>query len=149
MLKVGRYQPQKIQSSHLKCVPQILRSSSIHIFRLLFFPLSITFRRKWDSFDLGAICLFCFEFWCLIDFLIPIVTWWVLKYSDLPVKFAAVCGNAYKSFKRGRQLWLHNIFSVTHRITKETSLINLKLIKAYKYLVSYSNFLLNTRLPWK
>ena len=73
---------------------------------------------------------------------------YALKYSDLNVKFVAVCGNAYKSFKRGGQLWLHNIFSVTHRVTKETSLINLKLIKAYKYLVSYSIFfLLNTRLP--
>ena len=58
------------------CVPQILGSSSIHIFRLLFLPLSITFRRihERNSFDLGAICLFCFEFCCLIDFLIPIVT---------------------------------------------------------------------------
>ena len=39
-------------------------------------PLSITFRRihERNSFDLGAICLFCFEFCCLIDFLIPIVT---------------------------------------------------------------------------
>ena len=58
----------------------------------------------------------------------------------MPVKFAAVCGNAYKSFKRSRQLGLHNIFSVTQRITKETSLINLKLIKACEYLVSYSTF---------
>ena len=124
-------------SRRFKCVPQILGLSSIHIFRLLFLPLSITFRRihERNSFDLGAICLFCFEFCCLIDFF------------DLPVKFAAVCGNAYKSFKRGGQLWLHNIFSVTHRITKETSLINLKLIKAYKYLVSNSIFLLSTLLP--
>ena len=142
-------------SRRFKCVPQILGLSSIHIFRLLFLPLSITFRRihERNSFDLGAIYLFCFEFCCLIDFLIPIVTWWVLNLSikilRLAVKFAAVCGNAYKSFKRGGQLWLHNIFSVTHRITKETSLINLKLIKAYKYLVSNSIFLLNTLLPWK
>ena len=27
-----------------------------------------------NSFAVGAICLFCFEFCCLIDFLIPIVT---------------------------------------------------------------------------
>ena len=72
-----------------------------------------------------------------------------LKYSDLPVKFAAVCGNAYKSVKRGGQLWLHNIVSVTHRITKETSLINLKLIKAYKYLVSYSIFFIKYTLALK
>ena len=72
-----------------------------------------------------------------------------LKYSDLPVKFAAVCGNAYKSVKRGGQLWLHNIVSVTHRITKETSLINLKLIKAYKYLVSYSIFFIKYALALK
>ena len=52
-----------------------------------------------------------------------------------------------KYLKRGGQLWLHNIFSVMHRITKETSLINLKLIKAYKYLVSNSIFLLSTLLP--
>ena len=63
-------------SRRFKCVPQILGSSSIHIFRLLFLPLSITFRRihERNSFDLGAICLFCFEFCCLIDFLIPLVT---------------------------------------------------------------------------
>ena len=63
-------------SRRFKCVPQILGSSSIHIFRLLFLPLSITFRRihERNSFDLGAICLFCFEFCCLIDFLILIVT---------------------------------------------------------------------------
>ena len=30
---------------------------------------------------LGAICLFCFEFCCLIDFLIAIVTWWVFNVS--------------------------------------------------------------------
>ena len=70
-------------SRRFKCVPQILGLSSIHIFRLLFLPLSITFRRihERNSFDLGAICLFCFEFCCLIDFLIPIVTWWVLNLS--------------------------------------------------------------------
>ena len=70
-------------SRRFKCVPQILGSSSIHIFRLLFLPLSITFRRihERNSFDLGAICLFCFEFCCFIDFLIPIVTWWVLNLS--------------------------------------------------------------------
>ena len=63
-------------SRRFKCVPQILGLSSIHIFRLLFLPLLITFRRihERNSFDLGAICLFCFEFCCLIDFLIPIVT---------------------------------------------------------------------------
>ena len=70
-------------SRRFKCVPQILGLSSIHIFRLLFLPLSITFRRihERNSFDLGAICLFCFEFCCLIDFLIPFVTWWVLNLS--------------------------------------------------------------------
>ena len=61
------------------------------------------------------ISLFCFKCCCLIDFLIPIVTWWVLhfsiKYWDLPVKFVAVCGNAFKSFKCGGELWLQeNIF---------------------------------------
>ena len=63
-------------SGRFKCVPQILGSSSIHIFRLLFLPLLITFRRihERNSFDLGEICLFCFEFCWLIDFLIPIVT---------------------------------------------------------------------------
>ena len=68
-------------SRRFKCVPQILGLSSIHIFRLLFLPLSITFRRihERNSFDLGAICLFCFKFCCLINFLIPIVTWWVLN----------------------------------------------------------------------
>ena len=122
------------------CTPNF-GASSIHIFRLLFLPLSITFRRihERNSFDLGAICLFCFEFFWLIDFLIPVVTWWVLNLA-IKILVAAVCGNAYNSFKRGGQLWLHNIFSVTHRITKETSQINLKLIKAYKYLVSYSIF---------
>ena len=67
----------------------------------------------------------------------------------MPVKFAAVCGNAYKSFKCGGQLWLHNIFSVTHRITNETSLINLKLIKAYKYLVSYGTIFIEYSLALK
>ena len=52
-------------------------------------------------------------------------------------------------FKRGGQLWLHNIFSVTHRITKETSLINVKLIKAYKYLVSNSIFFIKYSLALK
>ena len=37
-----------------------------------------------------------FKFCCLIDFLIPIVTWWVsnfsIKYLDLPVRFAAFAG---------------------------------------------------------
>ena len=63
-------------SRRFKCVPQILGSSSIHIFRLLFLLLSITFRRihEQNSFDLGAICPFCLEFFCLIDSLIPIVT---------------------------------------------------------------------------
>ena len=63
-------------SRRFKCVPQILGLSSIHIFGLLFLPLSITFRRihERNSFDLGAICLFCFKFCCSIDFLIPIVT---------------------------------------------------------------------------
>ena len=57
-------------SGRIKCVPQILGLSSIHIFRLLFLPLSITFRRihERNSFDLGAICLFCFKF-LLLDWL--------------------------------------------------------------------------------
>ena len=46
-------------------------------------PAIVDYRRihERNSFDLGAICLFCFEFCSLIDFLIPIVTWWVLNLS--------------------------------------------------------------------
>ena len=90
-------------SRRFKCVPQILGLLSIHIFRLLFLSLSITFRRDHErnAFELGAISFFCFKFCCLINFLIPIVTWWVLnfsiKYSDLPVKICGLCGNAYRS----------------------------------------------------
>ena len=45
--------------SVFNCVSQILGSSSIHIFRLLFLSLSITFQRihEQNSFDLGAIYL--------------------------------------------------------------------------------------------
>ena len=56
--------------SVFNCVSQILGSSSIHIFRLLFLSLSITFQRihERNSFDLGAISFFCFKFCCFIDF---------------------------------------------------------------------------------
>ena len=107
-----------------KCVPQILGSSSIHIFRLLFLSLSITFQRihKQNSFDLGAISFFCFKFGCLIDFLIPIVTWWVLnfsiKYPDLPARFAAFAGMLTSLLSVVANSAGGNIFSVMHPITK-------------------------------
>ena len=60
-------------SRRFKSVPQILGLSSIHIFELLF--LSFTFRKETiNSFELGAISFYCFKFFCLINFLIPIVT---------------------------------------------------------------------------
>ena len=94
-------------------MPQILGSSSIHKFRPSFLPLSITFRRihERNSFHLGAICLFCFEFCYLIGFLIPIVTWWVFirtfySFSIKPLRYA-IKSEQLSSKRKQRKRWMH------------------------------------------